>query len=121
MGSFVNGVPREKCWGDCHGEFYQWQGFWYLKPHLEAAMVAKSRFEACNEDILLASSMKTGTTWLKALIPCIMSYKGHGHDDNENDPLLEHHPNALIPSLVQNFQGNPDSDLCSIPVHTNFL
>lgn len=110
--SVFGGLARERFWGDSNGELYQWQGFWYLQPHLEAAIAAKSRFQAHDEDILLASSMKTGTTWLKALIPCIMSYKGPSED---NDPLIKHHPNALIPSIVQIFQENLNPDLSIIP------
>ncbi|KAJ4707235.1 Sulfotransferase [Melia azedarach] len=110
-------LPKEKSWGVT--ELYQWEGFWYALPHLKAAITARSQFEASDDDILLASSMKTGTTWLKALIPSIMHCNGEedsDDDDDSNDPLLRNHPNALMPSIVQIFQENPNpylSGMCS--------
>ena len=95
-------LPRQNFMGVA--DLYQWQGFWYLLPHLKAVLLAQTSFKARSDDILLASSMKTGTTWLKALIPSIMNYNNtHGDDD----PLLKNHPNELILSLeVQVFCEN---------------
>ncbi|KAM7473681.1 hypothetical protein LguiB_020924 [Lonicera macranthoides] len=94
-------------------DLYQWQGFWYPLYLLKAVLLAQSNFKARNDDILLASSMKTGTTWLKALMPTIMNYNNtHGDDD---DPLIMNHPNELIPSLeLQIFSEQNASDKYNI-------
>lgn len=76
-------------------------------PSPEAAIAAKSHFEARDDDVLLASSMKTGSTWLKALIPSILSFEA----EDDSDPLLKNHPNNLMPSFTVIFRENPNPDL----------
>ncbi|TYH41663.1 hypothetical protein ES332_D11G009100v1 [Gossypium tomentosum] len=83
-------------------DLYNWEGFWYVGDHLPGAMDAKSNFQAKDDDVLLTSSVKTGTTWLKAIIPTIMNPKGR-KDDGSDDPSLKHHPNELTPSLELGF------------------
>ncbi|PPD66209.1 hypothetical protein GOBAR_DD36916 [Gossypium barbadense] len=85
-------------------DLYNWEGFWYVGDHLPGAMDAKSNFQAKDDDLLLTSSVKTGTTWLKAIIPfpTIMNPKGR-KDDGSDDPSLKHHPNELTPSLELGF------------------
>ncbi|KAK8368592.1 hypothetical protein V6Z11_A01G052500 [Gossypium hirsutum] len=101
-------LPKET-W--CCSDLYKWEGFWYTSSHLPAAMAARLNFQANDSDVFLTSSMKTGTTWLKAIIPTIMNPIGRMDDDN-NDPLLKRHPNELMPSLeVQLFKENPNPDL----------
>ncbi|XP_021658133.2 cytosolic sulfotransferase 12-like [Hevea brasiliensis] len=116
-------LPKEISWGTI--EFLQWEGFWYAKPHLAAVMAARSHFKARDEDVILASSMKTGSTWLKAIIPCIINSKtsaaGDGNGDNideeeDYDPFVEHHPNDLMPALeTQIFRQDPNADLSGMP------
>ncbi|MBA0588903.1 hypothetical protein Gorai_017681 [Gossypium raimondii] len=94
-------------------DLYNWEGFWYVGDHLPGAMDAKSNFQAKDDDVLLTSSVKTGTTWLKAIIPfpTIMNPKGR-KDDGSDDPSLKHHPNELTPSLELGFyKVNPNPDL----------
>ncbi|KAH1120769.1 hypothetical protein J1N35_003929 [Gossypium stocksii] len=77
-------------------------------------MTARLNFQANDSDVFLTSSMKTGTTWLKAIIPTIMNPIGR-MDDDKDDPLLKRHPNELMPSLeVQLFKENPNPDLSYI-------
>lgn len=107
-------LPRETWWENV--DLYKCDGFWYGLPHLVAAVEGQSSFKARDDDVLLASSMKTGTTWLKALIPCIMDpYARLVNDDddgNYQDPLIQSHPNELIPSLeVQIFAQNSTYDI----------
>lgn len=86
-------------------------------------MEAQLRFLARDDDILLASSMKTGTTWLKALIPSIMNAnaqsvmgKDKDNDDESLDPLIRNHPNVLIPSLeVQIFAQDSTYNISDMP------
>ncbi|KAM7473671.1 hypothetical protein LguiB_020914 [Lonicera macranthoides] len=87
-------LPRSKFMAT---DLYQWQGFWYPLHFLKASLLAQSNFKARNDDVLLASCPKTGTTWLNALMPTIVNYN-NTHGDND-DPLIKNHPNELIPSL----------------------
>ncbi|KAF8378550.1 hypothetical protein HHK36_029893 [Tetracentron sinense] len=117
LSNSLDHLPREKWWGY---DLHQWEGFWYLPPHIEGAIAARSHFKACTEDVVLASCIKTGTTWLKALIPSIMNLRTdvHAAGDDDNDPLIKNHPNVLMPSLeLQLYSANlaPDLSLCHPP------
>ncbi|KAJ8639560.1 hypothetical protein MRB53_016254 [Persea americana] len=87
-------LPRAKWWGAF--DLYQWEGFWYTLPRLQATIAMQNPFKSLDDDVILASSIKTGTTWIKALIPSIMADRILA---DEQDPLLTNHPNVLIPSL----------------------
>ncbi|XP_031282386.1 cytosolic sulfotransferase 7-like [Pistacia vera] len=103
-------LPKEKWWGII--EYVQFEGFWYSAPRLQASLTARSNFEALDDDVILASCPKTGTTWLKALIPSIMNRTGEFKDDDSDDPLLKNHPNAFMPSLeMKIFRDTPNPDL----------
>ncbi|KAK6230766.1 hypothetical protein QUC31_002284 [Theobroma cacao] len=105
-------LPKETWWAS---DLYNWEGFWFASSHLSPVMAARSNFQASNDDVFLTSSIKTGTTWLKAIIPTIMNPKGRKNDDTD-DPLLKHHPNDLMPSLeLQLFKDNPNPDLTAMP------
>ncbi|KAI8029359.1 Cytosolic sulfotransferase 5 [Camellia lanceoleosa] len=110
-------LPRETWRGI--NDLYMWEGFWYRLPHLVAAIAAQSSFKPRDDDIVLASSIKTGTTWLKALIPTIMNPNARlaGHEDDDNyDPLIKNHPNELIPSLeIQIFAEKSTCHLSAMP------
>ncbi|XP_051121386.1 cytosolic sulfotransferase 12-like [Andrographis paniculata] len=74
-------------------DIVRWEGFWYIPKFLEPAMTFRSSFAARNDDVLLASSIKTGTTWIKALAySCI-----HLHDDE--DALAGNNPHFLVPTV----------------------
>ncbi|KAK9190416.1 hypothetical protein WN943_019021 [Citrus x changshan-huyou] len=69
----------------------------------------QSNYKARCDDVILASSLKTGTTWLKALCACIMDY----HDDQ----LSSKNPHLVVKTLEYEFAGetlNPD-DLSGMP------
>ncbi|XXG62393.1 hypothetical protein AAC387_Pa05g0758 [Persea americana] len=87
-------LPRGKWWGAI--DLYQWEGFWYTLPPLQATIAMQNHFKSLDDDVILASSLKTGTTWMKALILSIMADRIL---TDEQDPLLTNHPQVLIPSL----------------------
>ncbi|KAM3359083.1 cytosolic sulfotransferase 5-like [Capsicum galapagoense] len=66
----------------------QWEGFWATPSIIKGAMVFKETFKSNPNDVLLASSMKTGTTWLKAICACIMQ----GNYEEEEDLLVKDSP-----------------------------
>ncbi|KAA8539085.1 hypothetical protein F0562_025777 [Nyssa sinensis] len=63
-------LPKESFWDDF--DLYQLEGFSYDPRQVEAVIGSQAHFEARDDDIMLASPMKTGTTWLKALCLSIM-------------------------------------------------
>ncbi|KAK8368591.1 hypothetical protein V6Z11_A01G052400 [Gossypium hirsutum] len=94
--SLLNKLPKEK-W--CRTDLSNWESFWYTN----------------DSDVILTSSMKSCTTWLKAIILTIMNPISRTNDDSD-DPLLKHSPNKLKLSLeVQIFKENPNPDLSYMP------
>ncbi|XP_071902769.1 cytosolic sulfotransferase 15-like [Coffea arabica] len=91
---------------------------------LEGAIAAKSDFQAQDDDVLLSSQPKSGTTWLKALVVSIMDNYAARTTNNVNDAMVqydlltENFPHDLIPSLeIQIF--NPSKASASpIPLPT---
>ncbi|XAR51618.1 Desulfoglucosinolate sulfotransferase [Bertholletia excelsa] len=100
-------------------ELRQYDHVWYHRHCLPGALLARSEFRASNNDIVLASSMKTGTTWLKALIPSIMAVSDSGAGDDSSDPLTNHHPNELMPSLERLFRTHVPYEMLPESVKTS--
>ncbi|XP_049404946.1 cytosolic sulfotransferase 5-like [Solanum stenotomum] len=76
-------------------QLYQWEGFWSTLPIIKAAMVFKATFKSEPNDVLLASSMKTGSTWLKAICVSIMQ----GNKEEEEDLLVKDNPHFYVPTI----------------------
>ncbi|XP_059669098.1 cytosolic sulfotransferase 12-like, partial [Cornus florida] len=113
-------LPKQCIWDVL--DLYQWEGFWYLPAHLEAATVIRSHFEARNDDVILASHIKAGTNWLKALCFSIMQRKkGAGNDIEEEDSLVNIIPFLCIKSLeVHVYEPNPSHNLLGMPSPRQF-
>ncbi|KAL8517208.1 hypothetical protein ACS0TY_015438 [Phlomoides rotata] len=62
----------------------KWEGFWLRPNLLQPIITFRSSFQARDDDVFLASSIKTGTTWLKALAHCIMQ----NHQTLDSDDIL---------------------------------
>ncbi|WCJ32394.1 sulfotransferase 17 [Euphorbia peplus] len=88
--------PREKDWVGVDS-LLNYEGFWYCEPFLEGTMAAQQNFKATSSDILVASPLKTGTTWLKALTFAIATRSTFL--DNSTNPLLLKIPHECIPFL----------------------
>ncbi|KAJ4837886.1 hypothetical protein Tsubulata_048976 [Turnera subulata] len=92
-------LPEELFWEAV--PLYQHEGFW-LPRGLDTQLIQaiQEQFQARDDDVLLASPMKTGTTWLKALCYCIMTSIREGDDDDEvGDLLVKNNPHDCVPSL----------------------
>lgn len=100
-------------------ELYQREGFWYRPRHLEAAVASHSHFEAREDDVILASAMKTGSTWLKALCFCIMQRQCDVDLRKEEEDLLAlHHPAFYVQTLeVQVYTPKRPPDLSGMLNH----
>ncbi|KAJ9677222.1 hypothetical protein PVL29_022299 [Vitis rotundifolia] len=110
----ISTLPREKGWTTEY--MYQYQGFWYLSTTgVEGVMRVQKHFKARNEDILLATLPKSGTTWFKPLIFAIMN---RGRCDFATHPVLTTSPHDLVPPLENYFHQNiayPNLDSLSSP------
>ncbi|MCD7456970.1 hypothetical protein HAX54_033737 [Datura stramonium] len=91
----------------------QWEGFWSNPTITKAAMIFKSTFKSAPNDVLLASSMRTGTTWLKAICACIMQ----GNCKEEEDLLVKDNPHFHVPTIeaMDYFTKTPAQDLYTMP------
>ncbi|KAH6777941.1 hypothetical protein C2S51_009253 [Perilla frutescens var. frutescens] len=90
-----NDLPKARFWEAM--DITQWEGFWFGPGLLKPAITFKSSFQAHGDDVFLASTMKTGTTWLKSLSLCIM--KNRDNFKHEHDMLTVENPHFHIPTI----------------------
>ncbi|RHN66841.1 putative flavonol 3-sulfotransferase [Medicago truncatula] len=93
----IQTLPMEKGWVSTH--LHQYQGFWQTKKHLQGVLSFQKHFQAHDTDIILATSPKAGTTWLKALIFALLNRKRYPNIHDNNHPLLTTNPHVLVPFL----------------------
>ncbi|KAI9105090.1 hypothetical protein K1719_022806 [Acacia pycnantha] len=79
-------------------QLHQYNGFWFAKRHLQGILNCQNHFQAQDSDILLVTTPKSGTTWLKALAFAILNRNNHYH----SHPLLTTNPHDLVPFLDMN-------------------
>ncbi|KAK6116895.1 hypothetical protein DH2020_049352 [Rehmannia glutinosa] len=75
---------------------FKYNGYWFPQHFFRPILSFQKHFKAKDSDIILASSPKSGTTWLKALAFSIVNRNVYPINQN---PLLNCNPHALIPSL----------------------
>lgn len=92
MDKEIDNLPKATYFNDA---IYKWEGFWFHRATLKGAKSIVSNFGALDDDVILASVMKTGTTWLKSLCVSIMECKGGA----EEDSLVKNNPHTCILSL----------------------
>ncbi|XAR65314.1 Steroid sulfotransferase [Bertholletia excelsa] len=91
----LSSLPRDKGWVASH--LYQYQGFWHHARQLQGVLTCQQHFEAQDSDILLVTTPKSGTTWLKALLYATVNRSNFPPDTNH--PLLSQNPHHLVPFL----------------------
>ncbi|CAG7878911.1 unnamed protein product [Brassica rapa] len=101
----ISSLPVNK---DSQGNLCKYQGCWYYYNTLQGAINFQNHFQPHDTDVILASSPKSGTTWLKALTVALSERSKH-HDDHpllskhhDDHPLLSDNPHALVPFLENN-------------------
>ncbi|KAL3652302.1 hypothetical protein CASFOL_001983 [Castilleja foliolosa] len=93
----LNELPKAPFWET--KELSHYDGFWFPTPFMKPIVKFRSTFKAREDDVLLASTMKTGTTWLKALSLCIMQ-ENHPTDDQQHaDILTLGNPHSHVPTV----------------------
>ncbi|EOY05823.1 Flavonol 3-sulfotransferase, putative, partial [Theobroma cacao] len=88
-------LPKENGWTPMQ-PLCPYQGFWFFPMFLEGVMYTQDHFQAQSTDILLCSSMKTGTAWLKALS---FSIATRTQFNNSISPLQTTFTHECIPFL----------------------
>ncbi|KAG5249837.1 cytosolic sulfotransferase [Salix suchowensis] len=91
----VAGLPGEKHWDGTPLYFYE--GVWYPAYGISGAISFQQHFIARDDDIILASMPKSGTTWLKALTFSVVNRNIYSPTES---PLLTTTPH----DLVRNFE-----------------
>ncbi|KAK6228569.1 Sulfotransferase domain - like 8 [Theobroma cacao] len=93
--------------------FCQFQGFWCRSSFVPNIISFQKHFQALDDDIIVASKPKAGTTWLKALVFTIVN---RARFSLSNSPLNLTNPHKLIPYLEITVYGQDHiPDLTSIP------
>ncbi|KAF8391769.1 hypothetical protein HHK36_022003 [Tetracentron sinense] len=104
-------LPTEKGWETEH--LFLYQGFWHILPLGMGVMAAQNHFKASSSDLFLASSPKTGSTWLQGLIFAVVTRDLHPFAQH---PLLTVNPSDLVPSLeIKLYSSNQIPDLDVLP------
>ncbi|KAL3751486.1 hypothetical protein ACJRO7_012335 [Eucalyptus globulus] len=89
-------LPREKGW--ITTSIYQYQGFWYPPKVLSGLLACQDHFQAHDTDVLLITAPKSGTTWLKAILFCLLN-RAEFSGSMQHHSLLTQSPHNLVPFL----------------------
>ncbi|XP_031273360.1 cytosolic sulfotransferase 12-like [Pistacia vera] len=108
----LSSLPSETGWVADH--LYQYQGFWHHVRQLQGVLTCRNHLQAQDSDILLVSTPKAGTTWLKAIIFALVNRLRYV-DDPQQHPLLTNNPHELVPFLeLQLYVDNQVPDLTNL-------
>jgi len=85
----------------------KYQSFWIDTRFLAGLKIVQKEFQPRPDDIYLASPMKSGTTWLKALLNTILSVtecmnpgdRNAGSNNNRRGSVDEKNPHLLVPTM----------------------
>ncbi|KAH1084290.1 hypothetical protein J1N35_024051 [Gossypium stocksii] len=91
----------------------QFQGFSVPSHFVSGIISFQKHFQALDDDIIIATKPKSGTTWLKALVFSIVN---RHRFTLSNTPLNFANPHQLVPYFDLNlYKENPNPDLSTIP------
>ncbi|KAK8299153.1 hypothetical protein V6Z11_D05G304200, partial [Gossypium hirsutum] len=101
----------------------QFQGFWIPSSRVPTSSIISFQkyFQALDDDIIVASKPKAGTTWLKALVFTIVNRHSYTLSNIPLNSLLNTLLNSANPhQLISHFEikfykENPNLDLSKIP------
>ncbi|CDP14958.1 unnamed protein product [Coffea canephora] len=105
--NLLSTLPKERWLGSSY--LYKYNGFWLIHKVLPGLIACQNHFQAQDTDVLLITTPKSGTTWLKALMFALANRKIY--PINQNHPLLKQNPHSLVPFMEFFFSPekmNPD-------------
>ena len=94
--SLIASLPKEQGWVSSY--LYLYQGFWQPSRPLQGIFTCQNHFSARNTDLILSTTPKSGTTWLKALLYALLNRAGNSLVGLDH-PLLKSNPHDLVPFL----------------------
>ncbi|XP_056172023.1 cytosolic sulfotransferase 12-like [Syzygium oleosum] len=113
----LSSLPSEEDWVTTSLRLYQ--GFWFPSWLLNGVLTCQNHFQAHPSDILLVTSPKPGTTWLKAILFALLNRAKYSNSDSQRShPLLTQNPHDLVPILEIRLyleQENPDLTALASP------
>jgi len=95
-------LPKERGWVSRY--LYLYQDFWCPSAFFQGVNSSQKHFQAKDNDVIVASIPKSGTTWLKALTFSVVNRKRFSC--SESHPLLTSNPHELVPFLEFIFQDD---------------
>ena len=111
--SLISSLPKEQGW--IFSYVYLYQGFWYPSKHLQGMLPCQNHFIARDTDLILSTTPKSGTTWLKALLYALLNRASKSLVGLDH-PLLRSNPHDLVPFLeLTLYAGRQVPDLTTWP------
>ncbi|XP_021735569.1 flavonol sulfotransferase-like [Chenopodium quinoa] len=108
-----NNLPKSPFMGSELVQLAKYQNFWYGDMYIQNILKLQRNFVAQDTDLIIGSLMKTGTTWLKALLFAIVKRIHHAVTQS---PLLSHHPHEHVHSLEPLYGEHPSHNPNDIPL-----
>ncbi|KAF2565099.1 hypothetical protein F2Q70_00014102 [Brassica cretica] len=103
----LESLPKERGWRTRH--LYLFQGFWCQSKEIQAIMSFQKHFKPLQNDVVIATIPKSGTTWLKALTYTLLNRHRFDPVSSTTDhPLLTSNPHDLVPFLEYKLYANGD-------------
>ncbi|KAI3717581.1 hypothetical protein L1987_69290 [Smallanthus sonchifolius] len=110
--TLLSTLPAERGW--VTSALYNYQGFWHNARQLQGVLSCQKHFEAQDDDILLVTAPKSGTTWLKAILFTLVN-RIRFPQTQDDHPLLSNNPHMLVPFLELKLYVEDESpDLSSL-------
>ena len=89
--NLLSTLPRQRWQGSY---LYKYNGFWFSTMQMPGLVEFRKHFQARDSDVLIITTPKSGTTWLKALAFALMNR--NIYPINQNHPLLNQNPHTLV-------------------------
>ncbi|KAJ3705091.1 hypothetical protein LUZ61_008796 [Rhynchospora tenuis] len=102
-------LPKEERW---FGPLRNYRDFWLLQQVLEQVLAMQEVFMSRPSDVIVASSMKSGTTWLKAITFTVMHRDKYTFSDH---PLLKLNPHDCVPLIEHTYAARDEKYLETLP------
>uniref|UniRef100_A0A7N0TE61 Sulfotransferase n=1 Tax=Kalanchoe fedtschenkoi TaxID=63787 RepID=A0A7N0TE61_KALFE len=116
----ISALPSQRGWTT--SELKQFQGFWLDDWVMPGVLSLQEKFCGKSDHVVLTSSPKSGTTWLKALLFSITNRSSYKFDDavDDGNPLLSRNPHVSVPYIDFNATehlDDPNPDLSLLSTH----